>query len=253
MTWLCLEFCDNSTVIDKYMEDLSKHSSLMTAVSFERYQLGPNATLVTANVSDVVDSLHQMGIQETWAMLSSYPHPPEFIDWMRDAFENVDYFTEQCVNEALKYNYTGYNLDWEPTEGVVAGDSAAYTQFIDDFAIGLHKHNIKLQVDVAGWSDIWDYSGINSTHADYIISMSSYTSNDNSFANEIDHLIDTVDINRIGVGVEMVNASTGDRMPISEVKFRFDSIIHANINEIDIWRFPVPPLWWPLIDSFLNE
>ena len=218
MTWLCLEFCDNSTVIDKYMEDLSEHASLMTAVSFERYQLGPDATLVTANVSNVIQSLHDMGIQETWAMLSSFPHPPEFMDWMREAFANVDYFTEQCVTEALKYNYTGYNLDWEPTDGVEEGDSEAYAKFIDSFAVGLHKHNIKLQVDVAGWSDIWDYGAINNTHVDYIISMSTYTSNDDSYTNEINNMMNNIDINRIGIGIEMVNASTGGRMPISEVK-----------------------------------
>ncbi len=96
MAWLCLEFCEeNSTVTDSYLEDLSHHVESMTAMSFEKYQLGPNAELVHANVTDVTARLQSMGIKETWPMLSSYPHPPEFIEWMRDAFKNVDYFTSQ--------------------------------------------------------------------------------------------------------------------------------------------------------------
>lgn len=37
----------------------------------------------------------------------------------------------QCVNDAKKYNYTGYNLDWEPTDGVTEEDGVRYAQFID--------------------------------------------------------------------------------------------------------------------------
>ena len=102
MAWLCLEFCgENSTVTQTYLDDLSHHMDQMTAVSFERYQLAANATLVRAEVTDVVGQLQAMGVKETWPMLSSFPHPPEFIDWMRDAFANVEKFTQQvytCVS-----------------------------------------------------------------------------------------------------------------------------------------------------------
>ena len=99
MAWLCLEFCgENSTVTQAYLDDLSHHMDQMTAVSFERYQLAANATLVRAEVTDVVGQLQAMGVKETWPMLSSFPHPPEFIDWMRDAFANVEKFTQQvCI------------------------------------------------------------------------------------------------------------------------------------------------------------
>lgn len=54
MVWLCMEFCgENSTVVDHYLKDIERHKSLLTAVSFERYTLGPNATLVRSNVTDV--------------------------------------------------------------------------------------------------------------------------------------------------------------------------------------------------------
>ena len=254
MGWLCLEFCDNTTVTNIALNEISRHLDVITAVSFERYQLGENATLIRANVTDVVGTLQEMGVKETWPMLSSMPHPPEFIDWMRDAFVNVDKFTAQCVEEALKYNYTGYNLDWEPTDGVLETDAALYTQFIDDFARGLHASGIKLQVCVANWGSpsIWDYAGIATTSADYFITMGTYTSNDDSFSVQLDTAVGEFGLERLGIGLEMVNASTGGHIPMEEVHWRFEEILAAGVAEVDIWRFPVPAAWWPLIDDFMK-
>jgi hypothetical protein len=35
---------------------------------------------------------------EAWPLLSSYPHYPEFMDWMRQVFENPDVFINQVCN-----------------------------------------------------------------------------------------------------------------------------------------------------------
>ena len=40
--------------------------------------------------------LRSFGIQ-TQAMISSYPYPPEFIDWMRFVFKNPDEFIATAV------------------------------------------------------------------------------------------------------------------------------------------------------------
>lgn len=255
MGWLCLEFCgEDSATTQSYLDEWSRHQDIMSALSFERYQLGPNATLVRANVTEIVGTLHEMGVKETWPMLSSYPHPPEFIEWMRDAFANVESFTEQCVTEAKKYNYTGYNLDWEPTEGVLDSDAADYAAFIDAFATGLHQHGLKLQVDVAQWGSpfVWDYDLIAETAADYMITMGTYTSSDASFSDQLNLAVSGLPLNKLGVGLEMVNASTGGHIPIDEVAWRFNQIEAAGVKEIDIWKFPVPAGWWPLLDEFMR-
>jgi hypothetical protein len=36
----------------------------------------------------------------------------------------------QCLSEASKYGYTGYNLDWEPTDAVTQQDGLDYANFI---------------------------------------------------------------------------------------------------------------------------
>ena len=45
---------------------------------------------------------------------------------------------------------------------------------LQTFAQGLHAAGIKLSVDVATWSPIWDYDAIAATTADIIISMVKY-------------------------------------------------------------------------------
>lgn len=39
---------------------------------------------------------------EAWPLLSSYPHPPEFMDWMRQVFQNPDPFIKQvCHSDTM--------------------------------------------------------------------------------------------------------------------------------------------------------
>jgi hypothetical protein len=59
------------------------------------------------------------------------------------------------------------------------------------FADGLHENGLKLSVDVAAWSVIWDYSSIAATSADIVISMGTYTSSDTSFTNQLTLIMDS--------------------------------------------------------------
>lgn len=75
----------------------------------------------------------------------------------------------------------------------------------------------------------------------------------------------------------MVNASNSNRIPLDEVKWRFEQIEAAGAQEVnamflislyspldciqhpyllmqvDIWRSPVPTLWWPIIEAWLKK
>lgn len=83
MAWLCLEFCDETPeMIAADLLEIEQHRSSIAAVSFEKYTLGPNSTLVDNQLTVVSPVINKLGL-ESWPLLSSYPHPPEFIDWMR--------------------------------------------------------------------------------------------------------------------------------------------------------------------------
>lgn len=55
LAWLCLEFCgDNSTVTETYLNQIEEHKDILTAISFERYQLNAGAELVlNSSLTDV--------------------------------------------------------------------------------------------------------------------------------------------------------------------------------------------------------
>jgi len=253
MVWMCLEFCqESSETISKNLAEIQQHSDVLTAVSFEKYTLGPNSTLVDNDLTTVSFQLNAFGL-ETWPLLSSYPHPPEFIDWMRSVFDNPEPFIESCISEANKFKYVGYNLDWEPTDNVTDEDGIRYAEFIETFSQALHQHHLLLSVDVATWSPIWNYTAIAATSVDMIISMGTYTSTDSSFSKQLDLLLSSFGSERSGVGLETVNASTSERISLDEVVWRFQQISLSGAREVDIWCMPVPPLWWPLLRSFKNN
>lgn len=85
MPWMCLQRC-NETIeeIEENLEQLQKTlGGCVTAVSFERYNLGANGTLVVnTDLYPVGWRLNKMGL-ETYPMISSWPYPPAFLDWMR--------------------------------------------------------------------------------------------------------------------------------------------------------------------------
>lgn len=250
MVWMCLEFCEDSTAeVANQLDEISHHLNIVSAVSFEKYTLGPNCSLVDNELTEVSSDIIAMGL-EAWPLLSSYPHPPEFLDWMREVFANPLLFIDQCISEAQKYGYNGYNLDWEPTDDVSEEDGIAYAQFIETFAQTMRASNLGLSVDIATWSPIWNYDALSQTSVDKFISMGTYTSNDDSFSSQLSMLVDSFGPSRSGVGLETVNASTEERIPIEEVEWRFQEIKKSGAVEVDLWRTPVPPLWWPIIEKY---
>lgn len=252
LVWLCLEFCDETPeMIALDLIDIAKHRETISAVSFEKYTLGANSTLVDNHLTEVASKIQGLGL-ESWPLLSSFPHPPEFIDWMRQVFVNPKPFIDACISEAMLFGYPGYNLDWEPTDAVTAEDGTAYAQFIEDFAQGLHNANLKLTVDIATWSPIWNYTAIAATSVDQAISMGTYTSTDTSFTKQLASLTDAFGPLRSGVGLQTINASSGALIPLDEVKWRFDQIKASGAMEIDLWRLPVPPNWWPMLEEFVS-
>lgn len=249
MAWICLEFCEETQEeINAELQQVSDHKALFSAVSFEKYTLGPNSTLVDNNLTEVNSRILEIGV-ESWPLLSSYPHYPEFIDWMRTVFADPDPFISSCISAAKQYNYTGYNLDWEPTDDVQADDGANYAAFIQVFADALHKEGLKLSVDVATWSSVWNYTAIAETTSDIVISMGTYTTTDTSFTSQLEKITTSFG-DRAGVGLE-TDSSLETTMPLEEVQWRFDQIKAKGVKEVDFWSLPIPDTWWSIIEDFV--
>jgi hypothetical protein len=96
---MCLERCNfTSEEIAEQLQQLEDHIEIFNAISFEMFNLGPNSQLVINNFTQVGPRLRAMGL-ETYPMISSYPYPPNFIDWMRELFASPLDFIEQVVQQ----------------------------------------------------------------------------------------------------------------------------------------------------------
>lgn len=53
---------------------------------------------------------------------------------------------------ASKHKLNGFNIDWEPASGdPTASDAANYAKFLDELALALAPHGVKVSVDAATW------------------------------------------------------------------------------------------------------
>jgi hypothetical protein len=139
MPWMCLQRC-NETIddIQQNLQQLQQLAPCLSAVSFELYNLGPNGTLVTNSElyqvgpdirllgleSFVILCFHLMDVlclvfrHNRYPMISSFPYPPEFLDWMRQLWTDStigDAFITQLQQAAQDNEWTGFQVDWEPT------------------------------------------------------------------------------------------------------------------------------------------
>lgn len=252
MPWLCLERCgDNSADISMQLKQFAVNSSVLNAAAFELFNLGPNSTLVVNNLTQVAGTLHGDGIP-TFAMVSSYPYPPDFLLWMRQVFANPAPFIDACITAAKQYSLTGFNIDWEPTDGNGAPkptkqDAADYVTFLDTFSKAMHGAGLKATVCVATWSEIWDIPAIAATEIDLIMDMETYTEDWTTWQTELADELATIPAAKLVVGLETVKDSNGQPYSTAELAQRFGALKAAGVRSIGVWRSGIPGNWWPFL------
>ncbi|KAH3759947.1 hypothetical protein Pelo_8259 [Pelomyxa schiedti] len=252
MPWMCLERCGHTPddILDQ-LKSLYDHRDVVSTVSFELYNLGPNGTIVRNNLTDVNDILASWGF-ETLPMFSSYPYPPEFLDWMRYLFANPDHFINEAVANAVIYGHSGYNMDFEPTTTATDQDAIDYANFLTQFADALHLKGKVLSVDVATWNTIWNYELIAQSHVDYINCMATYTGSWDSFQKQLALAVSEIGTEKLGIGMETVNTQNDQPLTDDEIEERFNLCEANGVHEVDIWEMPIYDNWWPYITQFMS-
>jgi hypothetical protein len=263
MPWFCLERCGfNASQVTEHLIELKKHAQSVTGVSFELYNLGENGTLVwNSDLTQVASTIQSLGL-ETFPMISSYPYPPQFLDWMRQLWDPSlpygDQLLDALVEHAIKYKFSGFNVDWEPAHGnPTALDASNYAGFLGRIAARLRTIDVQLTVDVASWSGIWNWTDLAAEQGiDRYMIMDTYTNRLSTFHSRLQKAVHAFD-SRAGIGMSTLNLATNQSLTQQEVESRFDLILNATAaggivpREIAIWDMPIPEYWWPLIDKFL--
>jgi len=252
MPWMCLERCGaNTTEIEKNLQEISKIRDLLAAVSYERYNLGANSTLILNNLTDPTEKIQSFGLQ-TFPMVSSYPYPPQFLTWMRQVFQNPDPFINAMIEAGTKFKYTGWNLDWEPTVNGTAEDALNYAVFLNSAALKLQEKGMLLTVDVATWNPIWNLSAIAATNVNRMMFMSTYTGGWTTWQHMLDIAVSKIGLEKLGVGLDTHNPGTKDLLTEAQVRERFSALSKAGVLEVDIWAMPLPDYWIPILQEFVG-
>lgn len=248
MPWMCLERCHENITSD--LAQLHKIKDLLTAVSFEAYDLDFGSVLKDNNFTRVFDEIREMGL-EGIAMITTAN-----MDKIRELWQNTTYFIDQAVAEISRKGYDGYNIDFEPSSGPTPTeeDAKLFAAFVDEFAKRLHAvgRGFKLSVDVASWSPLLDYELLTATEVDTVMTMDTYCGNDDLFLTRVDAAVEKIGLEKLGIGLEIVNPNTGQPFTEEQMQLRFDKIKSADVKEIDIWECPIPELWLPYIEDFIN-
>ena len=161
-----------------------------------------------------------------------------------------DIILSTATCRAKKNGYTGWNIDWEPSDPkkVKPGDAEAYAAFLDTFAKAMHQHDLTVTVDVASWSPIWNLTLLAQTDVDLLETMSTYTDNPDTWDKQLDAALAAIPLSKLRVGLETMR-NDGTPYDPKELARRFARLADANVRSIGLWKSPVPDEWW----SFLNK
>jgi len=138
------------------------------------------------------------------------------------------------------------NVDFEPTSAATEQDAVNYANWLTEFANALHAVGKKVSVDIGSWSTIWNWQLIGQSTVDYVLVMSTYTTNYTVFASSLDKAVSQIPLDKLGIGLEDDVKMYTD----AELQSRFDLLAQYEIEQIDIWKTGIPENWWSFIDKF---
>ena len=154
---------------DVALQQVIAHKHIVHAVGIGGYSLQKGGTLSGAVNATLTRGLAAAGVEVhalmgggSMAVLRSLVQSP--------ASERA--FFAAAVDEAVRANLTGFNMDLEPySQHVTNADGLMYAGFLDRFARALHARQRVLSVDYFTNLPFWNLAALNATALDRIISM----------------------------------------------------------------------------------
>jgi hypothetical protein len=167
-----------------------------------------------------------------------------------NVFNNQKYFIDDLIFRSLKYNWSGYTIDFEPDESI---DSVKSTNLIVDLANQLNKYNKKLYI----WTNFYINSlyPFNMSHLIHhnniiFITMNTYNLNYDLFINEASNaMINSKSLNNIGFGLLTYdNSKIINEDSISKI---INWLNIFNTSTISLWASKIPPNWYIPLNNYL--
>ena len=248
------------------MSEIQMHKGIISSISFGGYSVGANGTFAGKVNATLISQLQGMNI-EAWPLIGCGSTKT-----LRILMSNPDAFINFAVSEIVKQGFDGYNIDFEPYDGLSTNeDGVNYGIFLDKFAAALHKVNKKLSVDYFSNLPIWNLGAMNSSSTDYFISMDTYVQDNSTFEAYFNIASSKMNGERIGVGMCAgtrpapytpygpnpcpVNPWSTNQL---EERFAFlHNLIVKTPNyvpfaQINMWVLPLSNDWWDVLTKYFT-
>lgn len=230
------------------LEQTNQTSSNFTMVSYEFYQLQSNATITplslgtlsyanSSNPDNITPYIHKLGLGAVPMIISASSadiyHFASNNTYMVDAINQMTY-------DAVLYNYSGYDIDWEPsssnnTTGIM------FTNFLNEFSLTLNKFDKKLFVEVASWDpNFWNYTnlGMSNVTSVNIMDYAGLYSGPSSFVSELQLGISQIPLGKLSIALMNTNPNTNLNFTGLEMEQRFSLLEQDRITFISLWDMP---------------
>lgn len=246
-------------------------------MSFEVYDLDFGAALRDNNFTRVGPRIAALGLRGVPMLTTAN------IAKLRELWQSPAALADAATAAVVAGGFSGLNVDFEPENGdpPTAADARSFAAFVDMLAKRLHAADprLELTVDIASWSAFWDFGLLAETAVDRLLTMDTYCGNTTLFEQRLVKAVSAIGIAKLGIGLETVNPNTGKPFTLDEMQARFALIRKFGIQEIDvrafpffsfpsfssscdipkltlctqIWEAPIPELWVPLIQDWVNS
>jgi len=162
--------------------------------------------------------------------------------------ENKNLFIKSTINEALKYNWDGYYLDFEPIE--IIDNSENITDFIFEWNNELNKINKTLNIWTGG-SSIFNEKRLFNNSKIYLTTMSTYNSYYDGFINNANIYFSQVsNISKFSFGL-LTYDSILENANDTIIQDICNWIKMTNVYSIALWASTIPPRWFRGLQYYL--
>lgn len=234
-----------ANMLQQSLHELNMTHNNYTMVSYEFYQLQPDEQITafegytnTSNPANITPLIHKYGLGAVPMIVCA---SGQLIYRFTSNSYVMSLAIQQMVEYSVLYNYTGYDIDWEPastnkTTGLL------FDNFINQFSLVLDKFGKKLFVEVANWDpNFWNYTNLGRTNVTSINIMDydGIYSGNNSFLSAMQQGINEIPSGKLSISLENVNPDTCSNFTAQQMRERFTSLEKNNIDFIGVWDMPL--------------
>jgi len=175
-----------------------------------------------------------------------------FDDKINAVFKNQQRFIDDLINRSIKYNWSGYTIDFESDRSI---NGTLTTNLMIQLAKNLNIYNKKLYIWINYGVDViepFNISHLMNIHNIVLLTMNTYNNDYNMFIDvAASMIIHSKSFDRIGFGL-----LTYDRSQVISEDILFKIITWlkvVNITLLSLWASTIPPNWFLPLNNFMSQ